>query len=67
MKKRPMKLLLTKSLRAHEEVFSIQVGDEAAYARQQGKVRVAREDSCDYASEKDVGTKIQNRDLLKNS
>ena len=55
-----MKLFFTKSLRAHEKVFAIQVRDEAAYARQQGEVGVAGEDSCDNAREKDVGTKIQN-------
>ena len=66
MKKRSMKLFLTKSIRANEDVFAVQVGDEAAYACQEGEVRVPSEDGCDYASEKDVGAKIQNRNLLEN-
>jgi hypothetical protein len=61
-----MKFLLTKSPGAHEDVFAVQVGNEAAYSSQQSEVRVAREDCRDHTGEKNVGTKIQNQDPLEN-
>jgi len=65
VEKGSMKLFLTKSLRAHKEVFSVQIRNEAANACQQSKVRITSEDGCNHAGEKDVGAEIQSTDLAK--
>ena len=66
MEKCTMILILTKTPGAHEQIFSVKVGNEATHSSQEGEVGIACIDSCDHASEKYVTTQIQKTYQLKN-
>jgi hypothetical protein len=54
-----MKLFFTKSHGAYKYVFSVKIGNEAAYACQECEVRIARKNSSYNSSKKNVAAKIQ--------